>query len=600
MIRNKLRFAFICCIALITLALGAFALSGCNSETDGGKKECVHRWTDEWESDGTSHFHTCLLCDEKKDVTHCDFHNSLCKVCGNTTVYGDAAVITEYSELFGAVPEPGYSFTLTDKFDGEYFEFPCEFAGKPIYQIGSTSKKIKKFKIPDSVKVFENAGFRNCTALTEADIPATIDALPAELFFGCTALSKVVLHDGLKTIGGMAFGRCTALRQITIPRSVKEMRETVFYECTALSEIVIPDSVETLRSGTFIGCAALEKAEIYGKGDHLTLSSTFRDCRSLKEVILTDNVAILAGTFQNCGSLKNIVIPDSVKKIEDLTFQNCGSLKNVVIPDSVTEIGDSAFNKCVELTDIKLPAEIQTVESMAFAESGLTSLTVPESSAKTLTYVAQSCIWSTPWYDSQPDGPLYIGKVLIDIKGTPADGTFIDNIRDDTIALGFRATAKYTYYKGITGFIIPPSVKYIWEGNMLFDNATSMILPSTVEYIGLSSFSVGMAVYTDAQPVPPLWFLNHPLHVRFGNNMYMFYGCTLSDDKSYVVSISKNDVCIQRNPEYKNIIPPNAPLRKGYVFGGWAVTPNGSAEYDMETLADAPDGTLYAVWIKAE
>ncbi len=600
--RNKSRCAFVLCIALITLAIGAFALSGCKSETDDGKKECVHRWTDEWESNGTSHFHTCLLCDKKKDVYHCDFHNSLCNVCGNSTVYGDAAIITEYDEYFGAVPEPGYLFRLTDKFEGEYFEFPSEFAGKPIYQISSTSKKLKKFKIPDSVKVFENAGFKNCTSLTEVDIPATIDALPAELFFGCTALSKVVLHDGLKTIGGMAFGRCTALRQITVPRSVKEMRETVFYECTALSEMVIPDSVETLRGGTFIGCTALEKAEIYGKGDHLTLSSTFRDCRSLTEVILTDNVAILAGTFQNCSSLKNVVIPDSVTELRSSVFQNCSSLKNVVIPDSVTEIGDNAFHKCAKLTSVKLPADIQTVESMAFAESGLTDLTVSESSANTLTYAANSCVSDTPWYDDQPDGPVYLGKVLIDIKGTPADGTFIDYIRDDTVALGFRSTANLNNYKGVIGFIIPPSVKYIWDGNLLYNNVTSMVLPGTVECIFLSSFTVGTTVYTDAQPIPPLWFLYHPAHIRFGNNTYMFYGCTLSDDKSYVVSITKSGDCIQKNPQHNiaELQIPKAPLRKGYVFVGWAVTPNGNAEYYMETLADAPDGTLYAVWEKVE
>ena len=43
------------------------------------------------------------------------------------------------------------------------------------------------------------------------------------------------------------------------------------------------------------------------------------------------------------------------------------------------------------------------------------------------------------------------------------------------------------------------------------------------------------------------------------------------------------------------------PVREGYTFGGWALSPNGKTEYLAGQLLSAPDGlVLYAVWIPAE
>ena len=76
----------------------------------------------------------------------------------------------------------------------------------------------------------------------------------------------------------------------------------------------------------------------------------------------------------------------------------------------------------------------------------------------------------------------------------------------------------------------------------------------------------------------------------------VMWGCTLSEDKTYVVSFTRNADSISNTYVESGI---NAPYRKGYTFGGWA-TEHGStvAAYTATNVNTAPNGTtLWAIWI---
>ena len=55
--------------------------------------------------------------------------------------------------------------------------------------------------------------------------------------------------------------------------------------------------------------------------------------------------------FANCTALETIKLPNNLKNIEEVAFVNT-SLKSVIIPDSVVKIGASAFDKDVKLKTI--------------------------------------------------------------------------------------------------------------------------------------------------------------------------------------------------------------------------------------------------------
>lgn len=94
----------------------------------------------------------------------------------------------------------------------------------------------------------------------------------------------------------------------------------------------------------------------------------------------------------------DIVIPSSVEydgitytvtSIDRDAFDACGQLTSVVIPESVTAIEDSAFLNCQNLKSVTIPASIG--------------------------YVGESAFDGTAWYQSMPDGIVYIGSSLYEI-----------------------------------------------------------------------------------------------------------------------------------------------------------------------------------------
>ena len=118
----------------------------------------------------------------------------------------------------------------------------------------------------------------------------------------------------------------------------------------------------------------------------------------------------------------SIVIPEtvtysgtkySVTSIGDYTFDECTGLTSIIIPNGVTSIGNAAFRGCTGLTSITIPNSVTSIGSFAFYQcTGLTSIIIPNS----VTSIGYQAFYDTPFYNNQPDGVVYLGKVLYDYK----------------------------------------------------------------------------------------------------------------------------------------------------------------------------------------
>ena len=246
-------------------------------------------------------------------------------------------------------------------------------------------------------------------------------------------IKSITIPDSVTSIGDSAFSGCRSLTDITIPDSVTSIGCEAFYNCSSLTNITIPDGVTSIEYGTFY------------------------DCSSLTNITIPDSVtSIKCEAFYNCSSLTNITIPDGVTSIESETFYNCQSLSNIDISNSLISIGMDAFAHCKNLKNIKIPDSVTTIELGAFND--------------------------TLWYNNQPDGLLYAGKVLYLYKGEMPENTKI-TLKNDTSGIADNA---FSYCTNLTNIKIPDSVTII--GAWAFfscPNLTAIEIPSSVIGIGV-------------------------------------------------------------------------------------------------------------------
>ena len=197
--------------------------------------------------------------------------------------------------------------------------------------------------------------------------------------------------------------------------------------------------------------------------------------------------------FSGCTGLTSVVVDGNNTKYD--SRENCNAIietetntliagcKNTIIPNSVTSIGDNAFYKCTGLTSITIPNSVTSIGSSAFYGcTGLTSITIPNS----VTSIGSGAFESTVWYNNQPDGVVYAGKVLYKYKGTMPSNTSII-IKDGTLSI---ANIAFYNCSALTSITIPNSVTSI--GSYAFQSCTgltSITIPNSVTSIGNDAFN---------------------------------------------------------------------------------------------------------------
>lgn len=201
-----------------------------------------------------------------------------------------------------------------------------------------------------------------------------------------------------------------------------------------------------------------------------------------KAIIKSGVTSIGNYAFYECSSLTSVSIPDSVTNIGDYAFSFCAGLTSITIPDNVTSIGDGAFECCAGLTCVTIPDSVTRIGKHVFWScTSLSSITVPDS----VTSIGSAAFYYTVWYNNQPDGLVYAGKVANNYKGDMTDNTSIV-IKDGTKGIADSAFQGRTNLSSVT---IPDGVTSI--GNEAFFDCTSLssvTIPDSVTSIGNEAF----------------------------------------------------------------------------------------------------------------
>ena len=310
--------------------------------------------------------------------------------------------------------------------------------------------------LPSYITEINRYAFSGCERLTSITIPNTIASIGEDVFFGCTGLTSITIPNSVASIGDSAFYDCTGLTSIIIPDSVTSIGSFFFYGCTGLTSITIPANVTSIGSDVFLGTAWYNN-----QPDGL---------------VYAGKVA-----YKYKGTMPwytSIVLKEGTLGIGNNAFWGCEGLTSITIPDSVTIIGAAAFYNCTGLTSITIPDRVTSIGGDAF--------------------------YNTAWYNNQPDGLVYAGKVAYKYKGTMPSNTSIV-LKEGTLGIGDYA---FQYCSGLTSVTIPDSVTSI--GKFAFwgcEGLTSITIPGRVTSIGAEAFSGcrNLTIYCEAESKPIGW-----------------------------------------------------------------------------------------------
>lgn len=240
---------------------------------------------------------------------------------------------------------------------------------------------------------------------------------------------------------------------------------------------------------------------------------------------------------------------------------------------SVEGISACAFEDCTNLTSITVSGGVYYINEYAF--SGCTNLETVNVT-KDMRFVSTHAFDNTKWFDSQPDGLVYIGSAAYKYKGSMPEGTGI-TIQDGTISISGEAFMNCANLISVSMPSTLTSIDYFAFKNC--EKLASVSVPESVVNIGIDAF-YGTAWYW-AQPDGVLYlgsmlygckgFLwTDTLNVREGTKVINRQSVTISYLKCLIIPEGVYDIGVEAFYHCVNLdsvsLPASLQLLSPYAF----------------------------------
>ena len=118
-------------------------------------------------------------------------------------------------------------------------------------------RSIEEIEIPEGVETIGECALRGCSRLKKVKLPKTIKTIGNMAFYMIRSIEEVEIPEGCTTIGASVFAGCTKLATVKLPESITAIGSTAF-NATAITSFVYPDNVDRIDDRIFLGCQKLE------------------------------------------------------------------------------------------------------------------------------------------------------------------------------------------------------------------------------------------------------------------------------------------------------------------------------------------------------
>lgn len=227
----------------------------------------------------------------------------------------------------------------------------------------------------------------------------TEDTRPWAVF--ANVIKEVKIGEGVTGIGDNAFRNLTALTKTNIPASINYLGDYIYRADSELTDVewapnfTAPSLKDNdTNGGTYIGTyvptSMFDFCSKLGDGKELTkwLPSSFTGvgCAAFRGTQFTvnfDNWSNLkyigARAFEQMPHLESFTLTDGIQiglRGTDSNAFNGSGLKKLIV--NTEEVPRSFANGCTELTDITLGSAVKKIQPFAFQSTAITILDVPE------------------------------------------------------------------------------------------------------------------------------------------------------------------------------------------------------------------------------
>lgn len=254
--------------------------------------------------------------------------------------------------------------------------------------------------IPNTVTKIGDEAFKGNKKVTGVTIPGSVVDIGNNAFEACENLKKVAFTNPGEARNNLlirlsAFKDCTKLTDVEIPARVKQIVGNIFKGCTSLMEIKVNanNPYYFAQDGVLFGPALVEYSPKYD--DNYVLLAYPAGCQGAYSIPSTVHGKTIdqvwTSGFEGAVGLTDITIPASIGRLGTAAFENTG-LTHVTIPDTVQQVDPAVFQNCTELVSVKLPAGLAEIDQYMFANCiSLQYVDMPDSITKINIYAFHNC-----------------------------------------------------------------------------------------------------------------------------------------------------------------------------------------------------------------